>query len=181
MSFKPTKAGDGGFTRFGGDRIAKSSPEIHLVGQFDSLQANIGELHSMFREMRGPWLDEWFRPREYEKIIMIQEVCYDAMVEIYDILSCLHNGEKYQYFDELMDATLKSMPFDQHKNFMLPIFDMLSAKINLVRTKVREVELLCQDSELDQVRAYLNRLSSVFYAALCYYNDNTKMTTIRKN
>lgn len=180
-SFKPTKVGDTGHTKFGGDRVSKKSPEIILIGALDEFQSELGELwtkldneHSLFGSYI--WRDY------YKKVDTVKSLINYLIKEIYLISSFIHLGKSYKYDEEVEEILLDSMKFEHYSNFILPQFnDDISCMINKVRAKSRTLEItfLTHDTRDDaDLKIFMNRMSTLLYAALCHFNNHIRLTTI---
>lgn len=192
-SFNPSRRGDSGSTVIGGTRVSKSSPIIKLVGKFDTFQSRLSHLYQVVgREVNA---DE-------HKLAKIKSILETLIHQMYVIMSTI-NGYSVcatGMLTEIVDNALKELKFKQLRNFILPVFDDdISVGLNALRADVRELELyftkfphLRSDSQdtdetdagtLENIRKlelekYLNRLSSLFYAMLCYHSDT--VTTVSK-
>lgn len=185
-SFKPTKIGDTGYTRFGGDRISKTSPEIILVGALDEFQAELGELWTKLNNERSLF-GNYIWPDYYKKVNTIKSLIEYLIKEIYIISSHVHAGETYDYNDRKETILLESMKFEHYSNFILPYFNNdISCTINKLRAKSRTLEITFLAHHFYETKSdggaglkiFMNRMSTLLYAALCHFNNNIRLTTI---
>lgn len=191
-SFKSTKTGDTGYTKFGGDRINKTSPEIILVGALDEFQSELGELWTKLNNEYNSYNSYIWRSYYYfsqksdnhKKINTVKSLIDYLIKEIYLISSFIHLGKPYKYDEELETVLLDSMKFEHYSNFVLPQFnDDISCLINKVRAKSRTLEITFLTHHISarndaDLKIFMNRMSTLLYAALCYFNNHVRLVTI---
>ena len=172
--FRPSRTGDDGSTSFTKHRISKASPVIKLIGMLDSLQASLADaLYIVKRDMT--YWTYFFDYKYYQKLMVTSEILHHLVLRMYQIMGCIYNETDIPklYNDEL-DNYLGRMPFQQQRGFILPIASEVMTKINLARTTTREAELQfhyskdCLAESNLNIGIFLNRLSSVLYAAMIY-------------
>ena len=157
-----TGKGDGGQSDLGFKKVSKSRVEIRILGDLDHLNSLIGVVKNQ------PFKKNQIR---FGAILTgIQENLFIIQAHI----GCLMAGKfkapefkkaKVQQLEELIDAFEKQVK--PERGFIIPGASFNSAWLDLARTFTRKTELsvLRLKNKLEpKIPAYLNRLSSLFYA-----------------
>lgn len=161
-----TGTGDDGTTaRYFGGRVRKDADEVEAVGAIDEAQAAIGVARA--ETERGGELNEL--------LLSVEHDLYVCMAELATATANRHKLEpgKSKCTAEMVDrittatddlATRFTVP---EGGFALPGQTRTSALLEVARTVVRRAErrALGQADEGSQVIPYLNRLSSLLWAA----------------
>lgn len=185
-SFNPTRRGDDGMTHMFGKRIPKTSRSVKLVGELDSLQAQLGELYSIIPKIPSYLCLFPFLTWKYENLIA--DVAF-LTKQIYNINSIFWNPKVASFDVEALEDMLKQYVFKPLTKFQLPLYnDPVISKLNLLRTETRKIEITvieilediaeCEyysSSQLELLKklgVWLNRLSSVFYAMINNLNKS---------
>ena len=179
-----TKTGDKGETSLvSGTRISKGSHRLHIYGEVDELNSNMGMAHSLMK---------------------VHEVCLEELEFIEDIQSRLfdlgsnlaceaENAKKYnlpqisdgivlgieEKIDEL-DSKLAPL-----KNFILPGGHPVASSFHISRTICRRIErnlVTFSENNPDELpnnaMIFINRLSDYFFVMARYINMMTKENEI---
>lgn len=185
QTFEPSKKGDLGTTAMFGGRVKKSSKSVKFVGAIDTLQAKFGELYADCYAETGIF------NKHKTKIDILAVIVND----LYNINSILWSPRVVAFDVTLLDDLLTKLPFDLPQGFQLPLYDdPMIAKMNTLRCEVRSAELTLidfmeSDEYLDNCSklqmkllsdslAYLNRLSSVMYAMMNFYNRSPTVMAV---
>jgi ethanolamine utilization cobalamin adenosyltransferase len=139
---------------------------------------------------------------EISKCIKLSNFMVKLMEHLYELSCILngYGGRDDGSMIGEIDKMIEELPFKQYSKFIIPIFiSEITSKFNLLRATVRELELFCIDNiflnnEMQiefsdatwvlfdkqlltdlanaNMQSYFNRLSSLFYAMMCYYEDD---------
>jgi cob(I)alamin adenosyltransferase len=186
QAFNPTRKGDDGLTHMFGKRIPKTTKSVKLVGELDYLQAQLGELYTMIPKTSSCIFFLPFLTGKYDELR--DDVAF-LTKQIYNINSIFWNPKVATFDVDALEIMLKQYTFKPLTKFQLPLYDdAVVAKINLLRAETRKVELIVleildniieleyyssfQLELLKKLAAWLNRLSSVFYAMINHLNAN---------
>lgn len=156
-----TGKGDSGQSDLGFKRISKNRVEIRILGDLDHLNSLIGVVKN-----------QPFKNRALFRRILngVQEDLFIIQAHI----GCLMTGkfkppefkkEKIKELENLIDNFEEKIK--PERGFVIPGASLNSAWLDLARTFTRKTELsvLRLKNKLEpQILAYLNRLSSLFYA-----------------
>lgn len=163
MSYLTTRKGDNGTTCIGGGRVSKTHPLIKLVGILDSVQAQVGMLHTYSNEY--PVLKEH-----------IDEICND----LYTIMGMVHKKcpdyltcDDMKPFLDNLDTIIASLDLPKMNQFIRPNAKFAIANLSRAACRLHENAVLHIENELDaekSITQYLNRLSSVIYGFMIYIN-----------
>ena len=166
-----TRRGDNGTTTIcntGGGRVPKSSLLIEALGAVDELNAWVGFCKAKLE-------DDSLK----NVIEEIQESLFVIQAEIAGAKKAV-TEQKVQELEKVIDDIEKQLP--RITTFLIPGNTELSACIDFARTIARRVERrvidAMENNELkvsDSTKAYLNRLSSLFYAMERYVNKKVKV------
>lgn len=163
-----TGKGDKGSVKFGNKEISKDDILFDVLGGIDDLNAWVG-----FCRVETDKLD-------LEKIKVtsvlrkIQEHLFIAQAETaaigFEIKSKIKiNKAKIVYLENNIKKIDKILP--KLEDFVIPGGSEVSARLEVARTKAREVERrLVQFSDSPSLLKYFNRLSSFFFALSRYVN-----------
>lgn len=166
-----TGKGDGGTTQLYGDsnRYSKSEPIFEALGTCDELNAYVGTIRSHTQQC-----DPFFIEIEGTKKT-IQQILFEVQEALFSIQAEIAGAEKHvreehvRQVEALIDGMEKSIPPIRH--FIIPGALHLSAHLDVARTLARRLErrvIQVQESEARKLSmhttAYLNRLSSLFFA-----------------
>lgn len=157
-----TGKGDDGFScGMGGKRCAKHDPFLDVMGTFDECSVYIGLLRSSVPVKKGKF--------EAVKFIKPTQEALQA------IASCLYTKKKV---DVGLNRKLKTLTKNYEDfirtvaspgAFVLPGDSLISSIAHLARVSARKLERACANPAFDgiltlEARAFLNRLSSFFFA-----------------
>lgn len=157
-----TGKGDSGFScGMNGKKCAKNDPFLDVMGAFDECSAFIGLLRSSVPVTKGKFsVAKFFVP--------VQEA-------LRDLAGCLYQHKKV---DATLNRKLKTLTksfeefirtVESPGGFVLPGNSLVSSMAHLARVSARKLERTCSDPMFDDIltleaRAFLNRLSSFFFA-----------------
>ena len=171
-----TRGGDKGMTSlYTGERVRKGSVLIDTIGQIDTLNAYIGVVRS--KDLR-----------KYDKNVLeeIQQHLYVIMGVIAGSKQPF-NPDNVEFLDRKIRLYMKHC---QIPNVFINFgSDGLSAELNLLRTKTRDVERTNVNysdkciwgKNLRYVYEYFNRLSDLFYVmSMIYYHTANKKKQTKK-
>jgi cob(I)alamin adenosyltransferase len=164
-----TRKGDAGQTKIAstppGEKISKASPVIEVLGTLDELNSLLGLSRS---------LDDKAYFSLKPAMNDLRELIFDIQEDLFIIQAELagtdlkFNPKKVSKIEEITDFIEKSLP--PIKSFLVPGGDFLSSLFDFARTisrraERRVVEAVESGTSLKtESLAYLNRLSSLFYA-----------------
>lgn len=162
-----TRKGDGGTTGLFGtkERMPKNHPVFDALGSVDELNSFVGFCRAYAREnhhsAHGYFVDQ---------LDLVQEALFIVQAE-------LAGAEKHiiQAHVDSLEATIGEIEeaIEKPTSFVVPGATVLSALFDYARTVSRRteravVEVRGDDGSTKELRAYLNRLSSFFYALARY-------------
>lgn len=166
-----TGKGDAGTTQLYGDKnwYPKSELIFEVLGTCDELNAYIGMVRSSMQHNTIACVEDGSEKKDIPKVLReIQEVLFTVQAEIAGAQNRVLK-EHVQQIEALIDAIENSIPPIRH--FIIPGASHLSAQLDVARTLARRVErrtIQLQRSSVREVStdttAYLNRLSSLFFA-----------------
>lgn len=171
-----TKTGDQGQTSLvGGTRVSKGNHRIHIYGEVDELNSNLGMAHSLMK---------------------YHDICQDELMFLQDIQSRLFDLgsnlaceiEKIQLYklpqitedfilsiEEKIDDLDSALPV--LKNFILPGGHPIASSLHIARTICRRIErnlVVFAENTPEQVpqnaMVFINRLSDLFFVMARYVN-----------
>lgn len=168
-----TGKGDSGYSStFLEQQIPKNALIFELLGQLDSLNAQIGFTRALLHE-------------DGKADIAVDTILYQVQNDLFEIGACLN----LKTTDFNVASSLKKVeeatqqvhePLAELKNFILPGGTSIAASLHICRTKARDTErtfahfLFSEQNEKDkfntQISAYLNRLSSLFFVLARFAN-----------
>lgn len=156
-----TKKGDSGFTSlFGGKKLTKDNLRIEAYGTVDELNANIGVLHALVKDVAIS-----------TELLRIQRNLFDLGAILatdpakIDKVKPFNREEitKLEVSIDLMEQDLPAL-----RNFLLPSGSLAVSQCHVTRTVCRRAErrtvtLHMADPLQSEVIIYLNRLSDYFF------------------
>jgi len=172
MSLFYTGKGDAGVSHVGKKKIKKTSPFVEALGQLDELNSMLGVIKSM--KIKRDLADTLHEVQESLFVVqanlaylMLKETRTPPLLDLIKI----KNIEK---IIERIENKLNPA-----KKFVISGTTHLSAWLDLLRAKSRNVErsVLRSDAgnKLNQeIKTYLNRLSSLFFALARWESKNKK-------
>lgn len=167
-----TKKGDKGKSYIGKKSISKTCLEIEALGQLDELNSMIGVLKSL----KIPEKLRKTLHQTQEDLFIIQSHVAAAMIGgKFRVLK--FQVLKIRELEKIIDnIELKLPPL---KKFVISGSNQVSAWLDFLRAKSRNVErsvLKIKKAKLfdSNIKAYLNRLSSLFFALARWEARNTK-------
>jgi cob(I)alamin adenosyltransferase len=167
-----TRRGDNGKSYVGKKSIAKTCLEIEALGQLDELNSMLGVLKSQkISEELGKLLHE-----VQENLFIIQSHVANIMLgQSFKVPE--FKDSKIKEVEKIIDRIEYKLP--PLKKFVVSGTNPTSAWLDLIRAKSRSVERsvlnIKKIDELSQdIRTYLNRLSSLFFALARQENKNKK-------
>jgi len=183
--FNPSRKGDNGTTAMFGKRLKKSSNAIKFVGSIDYLQAKFGELYTECYNAPKSVINIFFADTSADSRL---DLIATIIKDLYNINCILWSPKKAKFNANNIDDWLLRLPFQVPKGFQLPIYTCpLIAKMDVLRCEIRKAEITliellespdveeCSTLQMDLLQhavVYLNRLSSLLYAMVNYYNKD---------
>lgn len=164
-----TKKGDKGFSVVGSKKLNKTCLEIEALGQLDELNSMIGVLKSLPTGQAGEKI-----PRNLKNILhQIQENLFIVQANVATVMM---DGEfkvpKFESYkvggaEKIIDGIEKKLK--PARSFIISGTSRTSAWLDFLRAKSRNVERsvlrMNKVDKLDpEIKKYLNRLSSLFFA-----------------
>ncbi len=162
MTLFYTRKGDKGFSVVGKNKVSKTCVEIEALGELDELNSMIGLLKS-----------QKISPTLKSTLHEIQECLFITQANVAEIM--LKSGFKVPTFPESkIKEAEKIIDNIEHKlkpakGFVISGSSQTSAWLDFMRARSRAVERsVLKIKEIDKldsnIRKYLNRLSSLFFA-----------------
>jgi cob(I)alamin adenosyltransferase len=174
-----TKTGDKGTTAiFGGDRVAKSHPQVKAYGTIDELTSFIGLVAAKIDTKED---------REF--LIKMQKDLYQMMALLAGAKVTISEEEKeIQNFEKKIDEFDKQLP--KLTRFILPGGTEMAGWFHILRTTTRRSERetveffldteasksIPEDSQRIMLK-YLNRLSDLFFMYARKYSEGKEILT----
>ncbi len=159
--------GDDGMTDIAGKRIKKNENIIKLVGALDELNSFIG--YSMSK-IRYEDIKLILKDIEYKLYIISAHVTgYSGIIKKDDELSI--TKEDVSYLESKIDSLAKET--EDITKFIYPNGSESATILNICRTITRKVERFAIDCGIrdENLLAYLNRLSSLFFVLFRVINE----------
>ena len=159
-----TKGGDGGSTSlWDGSRVRKTSHVIEVLGLADELNAHIGVLISK----------DTLNSRDLKTLNHIQEDLY-VLMGVTASSPIVFEKSRVDALERVQRRIMKKCDIPQV--FITFNSNETCAYINLIRTKVRQVErhYLMTDRATKTIKTYLNRLSDYMYVLSLVYMPERK-------
>ncbi len=163
-----TKTGDDGRTSLAnGERVAKDSLVIELIGVLDELNSWLGLVVAR--------LPKKIQDHRHELRALQQD--------IYQLSAVLAQAPKVEFKEKKLErvesaalALEERLEANWHQKFLYPGGTELSAQLDLARTVCRRAERLAvkydREVELEPlILRYLNRLSDYLYLLRCFFNQ----------
>lgn len=182
-----TRGGDKGQTSLvSGTRISKSHHRLHIYGEVDELNSNLGMAHSLLKQIF-----------EFEAELEFIENIQSRLFDLGSNLACEpENIEKYKLpkisesfiidIEEKIDELDSKLP--ALKNFILPGGHPAAASFHISRTICRRIErnLVAFDEDpINKVPVnalmFINRLSDYLFVMARFVNLITKEDEIKWN
>ncbi len=173
-----TGRGDGGKSLYGNQRLPKSSPLFDVLGDLDELDAWLGVCRSIISKK------EQFKVKKLSLdaiLIFIEESLFMLQAEVaaagfeYSAKEFKKiTAEKSSFMESIiLEIDAKLPPI---RNFIIPGGSRMGASLDFARTLARRAErTLVKFGEKkkisDESMAFMNRLSSLFFALARYAND----------
>jgi cob(I)alamin adenosyltransferase len=175
-----TKTGDKGQTSLvGGTRVSKGSHRLHIYGEVDELNSNLGMSHSLMK-FHNVALDEL-------------EFIEDIQARLFDLgsnLACEPENVKKYKLPQILDNTVLGLEekideLDSElpalKNFILPGGHPIASTFHIARTICRRIErnLVSFEEENpnqlpNNAMIFINRLSDYLFVMARYVNHVAK-------
>ena len=162
-----TRTGDQGTTGLISGRISKADPRLEAIGQLDSLNAQIGYLIDLIRELGTD---------EFSDCIAFLVANQNLIFTLGSQLADVEGKCKVIPLDQ-EDVSALEMKIDQMteslsplRNFILPGGHPLVSWTHVVRATCRSAERACVDIENlpEKLLPYLNRFSDYFFTLARY-------------
>ncbi len=159
-----TKHGDGGMTTLmSATRISKADERVAALGSIDELTSQMGLAKAYIADLRtddGDICVGHF-DRVQEALMKIMSGIAEPHNKKYELLS-----EETEFLEKIIDAVEASFP--RERQFALPGYCELSARLDVARTAARRAErqLAVMDRKYAanaSAKVYLNRLSDYLY------------------
>jgi cob(I)alamin adenosyltransferase len=154
-----TKRGDKGFSHVGKIKISKIDCNIEALGQLDELNCLVGLIKSMQKDKNIKNILHQIQ----ENLFIVQAIVAYKMLGEKRLPPQL--GEKaLRQVEELIDGIESKLKVE--KKFIIPGANTVSAWLDYIRAKSRTAERAVLKTKIKNpfVNAYLNRLSSLFFA-----------------
>jgi len=177
-----TRKGDKGKSYVGKKSVNKTCIEIEALGQLDELNSMLGILksHKITKELKSTL------HQIQESLFIIQShvanIMLDGKFKVPEFSAkggSASGGKnlKVAEIEKIIDKVEKSLP--PLKKFVIPGTDQTSAWLDLMRSKSRNVERIVLKIKKvgrlsPDIKAYLNRLSSLFFALARWETRNRK-------
>lgn len=160
-------SGDDGKTLIGGKRIPKSDRRVIAIGELDDLSAKIGFAMSLITD---------------EKLLSDLKSVEKDIYLISSELSGYLNVVKSKTASMVSDSSVKRIEdlADYYSNeikditkFVYPNGTQAATAVNMCRTQARHAETALVSADLGSpaVKAYINRLSSLFFVLFRWLNQ----------
>jgi len=182
-----TKTGDKGDTGIVGGRIKKNSIIINTIGNFDELNASLGVVISLNKNLNT---------QNFKTLIDAQNIlfCIGSIISGTDIECDFTKKTR----DLEKDIDLMNLELEVLTRFILPGGSVLSANIHLSRTICRRAErqltayinefnnekpetMNINTAKLPYIQKYINRLSDYLFVFARYKNKQSKIEDIYWN
>lgn len=152
-----TRKGDGGNTGLFGtkERVSKDHPLLEALGSLDELNSLTGLCKAYVGEHNKETADE---------LEQVQEVLFIAQAQLAGSAMCV-TSKHVNALETVIDAIETTIK--KPTSFVVPGATMLSALFDFARTVTRRTERAVVRAHIGastELQAYLNRLSSFFYA-----------------
>lgn len=172
MSLLYTRKGDKGVSHIGKKRIKKTNPFVEALGQLDELNSMLGVLKSM--KIQKNLIDTLHEIQESLFIIQAN-LAYLMLKE--KRTPPLLGSAKTKRVEKIIEQIENKL--NPAKKFVISGTTYLSAWLDLLRAKSRNVERSVLRSDVGgklnpEIRVYLNRLSSLFFALARWESRNKK-------
>ena len=168
--FYSGKGDEGKTSLIGGKRVNKSDLRVEVNGTLDEASAATGVLRSF---LDNPILDEVLLQIQKDISLMMAEVASFTQEESYRIYI---SSDHVIWLEEQLENFGSGI--EMPREFIFPGEKQTPAFANLTRTIVRRAERrIVELAEImpftnDNIRNYLNRLSSLFYVLMIYLAEN---------
>lgn len=170
MSIFYTRKGDKGQSYVGKKSVSKTCVEVEALGQLDELNSMIGVVKSLPRaESRGQKISSALKftlHQVQEDLFIVQSHVANLMLGgSFKVPG--FNKSKVKNIENIIDGIERKLP--PLKKFVISGANQASAWLDFLRAKSRNVERsvlrINKSDKLDlEVKKYLNRLSSLFFA-----------------
>jgi len=168
-----TKTGDYGQTSLAnGERVAKDSLVMEVVGTLDELNSWIGLAITYFAA------DFFIQKKSLEQV---QQDLYQLSAVIVQAPQVRFKKQALNELEKQSEALQVSMKGNWHNKFLKPGGTRLAAQLDVARTVCRRCERLAFKYSAQEPKAvpalitqYLNRLSDYLYVLRCYINLDQK-------
>ncbi len=175
-----TKGGDKGETGLvGGTRVFKNDERIHLYGQVDELNSQIGLALAFIADKRFHGVTQNIQSRLFD--IGSNMACESSKRDEFKIPQI--NEEHILQLEKAIDEINAELP--ELKNFILPGGSKASSAMHVCRTVCRRVERFVVEfnknnpDELSMnILKYLNRLSDFLFVYARYLNKVEKIEEV---
>ncbi len=168
-----TKTGDDGRTSLAnGERVAKDSLVIELIGVLDELNSWLGLIVTRLPKKLKAHGDE---------LRTLQQDIYQLSAVLAQAPQVEFRSNRLERVESAAAALEEQLEENWHQKFLYPGGTELGAQLDLARTVCRRVERLAvkynRETELGPlIIKYLNRLSDYLYLLRCYFNQVLKHT-----
>ncbi|OGN00932.1 MAG: ATP:cob(I)alamin adenosyltransferase [Candidatus Yanofskybacteria bacterium RIFCSPHIGHO2_02_FULL_41_29] len=181
-----TRKGDKGKSYVGKKSVNKTCVEVEALGQLDELNSMLGVLKSLPNGRVGYKITKELKDTLHqvqESLFIIQSHVANIMLkESFRVPKFKHL--KVMEVEKIIDNIEKRLP--PLKKFVIPGTNQASAWLDFIRAKSRNVERavlymleskkinISDNSNISNIRSYLNRLSSLFFALARWETRNKK-------
>ncbi len=158
-----TKTGDGGTTSLvGGTRVSKCHPRVEAYGTVDELNAHIGLLAEMIRDIDSRQFDLL---KEVQQRLFVVQTLLATEKEVPFQLPQLPDTAVDEIEHQIDELQAQLPPF---RSFVMPGGTLPSAQCHVARTVCRRAERcivkLSEQSPVDnRIARYINRLSDYLF------------------
>ena len=158
-----TKTGDGGTTSLvGGTRVSKCHPRVEAYGTVDELNAHIGLLAEMIKDIDGRQFDLL---KEVQQRLFVVQTLLATEKEVPFQLPQLPDTAVDEIEHHIDELQAQLPPF---RSFVMPGGTLPSAQCHVARTVCRRAERcivkLSEQSPVDnRISRYINRLSDYLF------------------
>lgn len=158
-----TKTGDGGTTSLvGGTRVSKCHPRVEAYGTVDELNAHIGLLAEMIKDIDGRQFDLL---KEVQQRLFVVQTLLATEKEVPFQLPQLPDTAVDEIEHQIDELQAQLPPF---RSFVMPGGTLPSAQCHVARTVCRRAERcivkLSEQSPVDnRIARYINRLSDYLF------------------
>ena len=167
-----TGKGDKGESYIGPNKVDKTSLPVHTLGELDELNSLIGVPKAMdvsdeFRDILHGVQENLFIIQANVASLMLYDACSDKNEKIKLPKPPKFSEEKVKEVEEIIDRFEKEV--EPEKGFVISGANEISANLDYIRAVSRRVErsvlVFSKSYSLPaEIKAYLNRLSSLFFA-----------------